>query len=87
MRDLRESSCYSNSDQGIFGMNVDILEANPSWGWYVVFMAGTLSLTMIVWIVFKRFPDVRRFSSCHNSSHVLLLIRILIAGRPLGAQF
>ncbi|KAH6638134.1 hypothetical protein C7974DRAFT_390939 [Boeremia exigua] len=43
---------------GLFGMNVDILESNPSWKWCLVFMAGTLSLTMMVWIVFKRFPDL-----------------------------
>jgi uncharacterized BrkB/YihY/UPF0761 family membrane protein len=41
-------------------MNIDLLKGNPPWWWYLVFMFGTLSVTMFVWIIFKRFPDVNR---------------------------
>lgn len=38
----------------IFGMNVDILKSNPSWWIYIIFAAGTMILTLGVWILFKR---------------------------------
>jgi Mg2+ and Co2+ transporter CorA len=44
---------------GLFGMNINLFEANPAWWWYLVFAFGTLSLTLFIWIIFKRFPDVR----------------------------
>jgi hypothetical protein len=34
-------------------MNVDILESNPDWRWYLLFGGGCLALTVIVWLVFK----------------------------------
>ncbi|KAJ4377357.1 hypothetical protein N0V83_000182 [Neocucurbitaria cava] len=43
---------------GLFGMNVNVLAGNPPWWWYVVFMLGTLCLTMAVWVAFKRFPEL-----------------------------
>jgi H+/Cl- antiporter ClcA len=42
-------------------MNVNVLKNNPPWWWYLVFMFGTLGLTLVVWIVFKKFPDVGHF--------------------------
>jgi hypothetical protein len=39
-------------------MNVDILENNPRWWWYPVFMIGTPGLTIVVWIIFRKFPNV-----------------------------
>ena len=41
------------SSQSLFGMNVDILESNPDWRWYLLFGGGSLMLTVIVWLVFK----------------------------------
>ncbi|KAL2871034.1 ankyrin repeat-containing domain protein [Aspergillus lucknowensis] len=38
----------------LFGMNVDILESNPSWWLYLPFAGGMILLTMAIWIVFKR---------------------------------
>ncbi|KAF1807900.1 hypothetical protein P152DRAFT_284453 [Eremomyces bilateralis CBS 781.70] len=45
---------------GLFGMNVDVLKVNPPWWWYIVFAVVALALTMTVWIIFKRYPNVRR---------------------------
>ncbi|RYN82634.1 hypothetical protein AA0120_g9516 [Alternaria tenuissima] len=43
---------------GLFGMNVNILADNPPWWWYLVFMFLTLSLTMLVWLTCRKFPDL-----------------------------
>ncbi|CAI7640895.1 unnamed protein product [Penicillium bialowiezense] len=37
----------------LFGMNIDILASNPSWWLYIPFAAGTIILTLAVWILFK----------------------------------
>lgn len=37
----------------IFGMNVDVLKSNPRWWIYILFAAGTMILTLGVWILFK----------------------------------
>ncbi|EWY83037.1 hypothetical protein FOYG_15113 [Fusarium oxysporum NRRL 32931] len=37
----------------LFGMNVDILENNPDWRWYLLFMGSLLVLTTIGWLFFK----------------------------------
>lgn len=34
-------------------MNVDILESNPDWRWYLLFGGGCLTLTVLVWLIFK----------------------------------
>ncbi len=39
-------------------MNVDILESDPGWWWYLVFAGGTSTLTLGVWIAFKRNENV-----------------------------
>lgn len=39
-------------------MNVDILQSNPRWWLYLPFAAGTTTLTLVVWIAFKRSDDV-----------------------------
>lgn len=41
-------------------MNVNVLETNPDWRWYVLIGAGSLILTMIIWIVLGYF-DVSNF--------------------------
>ncbi|CAN9248087.1 unnamed protein product [Alternaria alternata] len=41
---------------GLFGMNVNVLADNPPWWWYLVFMSGTLSLTMLVWLTCRKYP-------------------------------
>lgn len=48
----------ANSNQGLFGMNVNVLADNPPWWWYLVFMSGTLGLTMLVWLICRKFPKV-----------------------------
>ncbi|CVL09207.1 uncharacterized protein FMAN_15451 [Fusarium mangiferae] len=37
----------------LFGMNVNILENNPDWRWYLLFVGTTLLLTIAVWLSFK----------------------------------
>lgn len=39
-------------------MNVDILESNPHWYYYLPFAVGTTALTLLVWIVFKMNENV-----------------------------
>jgi hypothetical protein len=34
-------------------MNVDILETNPDWRWYILFGGTFLILTIIGWLLFK----------------------------------
>ncbi|KAH8672253.1 cora-like Mg2+ transporter protein-domain-containing protein [Ilyonectria robusta] len=43
---------------GLFGMNVDILESNPYWWWYIPFAVGTMLITATVWIIFKLNPHL-----------------------------
>ena len=38
----------------VFGMNVDVLKSNPRWWICILFAAGTMILTLGVWILFKR---------------------------------
>lgn len=42
-------------------MNVDILQSNPRWRLYLVFAAGTTTLTLVVWIAFKRNEEVSQW--------------------------
>ncbi|KAF4441559.1 ankyrin, partial [Fusarium albosuccineum] len=39
----------------LFGMNVDILEDNPDWRWYLLFVGSLLLLTIVGWLFFKYF--------------------------------
>lgn len=34
-------------------MNVDILENNPNWRWFLLFAGGALVITFIVWLITK----------------------------------
>ncbi|KAF3176651.1 hypothetical protein TWF106_005110 [Orbilia oligospora] len=43
----------------LFGMNVDILENNPSWTWYLVVCVPSLLIVWVVWLAY-RFSDRRR---------------------------
>ncbi|PQE04066.1 hypothetical protein CJF31_00003166 [Rutstroemia sp. NJR-2017a BVV2] len=40
--------------QSLFGMNVDVLENNPAWWWYIPLAALLMFITFTVWIIFKR---------------------------------
>jgi Mg2+ and Co2+ transporter CorA len=48
----------ANTQQGLFGMNVNVLASNPSWWWYIVVATVILGLTVIIWMIFKRFRGV-----------------------------
>lgn len=37
-------------------MNVNLLENNPSWKWYLIVAAPLLVLVLGVWILFKYLP-------------------------------
>ncbi|RDW56487.1 hypothetical protein BP5796_13128 [Coleophoma crateriformis] len=53
----------------IFGMNVDILQSNPSWWFYIPFAAGTAVLTLLVWLAFRSKHVERlftRWTGWHN---------------------
>ncbi|PYH33720.1 ankyrin [Aspergillus neoniger CBS 115656] len=39
------------SQQSLFGMNVNALQSNPDWRWYIVFGAASLLLTYALWKV------------------------------------
>jgi hypothetical protein len=39
-------------------MNVDILQSNPDWRWYLLFSGGCLILTVLVWLL-SRHGEVR----------------------------
>jgi hypothetical protein len=39
-------------------MNVNVLANNPPWWWYIVFATVILGLTVVIWIIFKRFRGV-----------------------------
>ncbi|KAH8145814.1 uncharacterized protein LAJ45_10137 [Morchella importuna] len=41
---------------GLFGMNVDILESNPSWKWYPISAALFMAFVMLAWVLFKCRP-------------------------------
>ncbi|KAJ5350414.1 hypothetical protein N7541_008141 [Penicillium brevicompactum] len=43
----------------LFGMNIDILASNPSWWLYIPFAAGTIILTLAIWILFKTKKGIR----------------------------
>ncbi|GAT21079.1 hypothetical protein RIB2604_00901000 [Aspergillus luchuensis] len=45
VRDLRQMQ------QSLFGMNVNALQSNPDWRWYIVFGAASLLLTYALWKV------------------------------------
>lgn len=48
-------------------MNVDILESNPDWRWYLLFGGGCLSLTGFVWLLAKYGQvSVSHFESVEN---------------------
>ncbi|KAH6884162.1 ankyrin repeat-containing domain protein [Thelonectria olida] len=42
----------------LFGMNVNSLENNPDWRWYVAFSGGTMGLTVLAWLIFKYNPNI-----------------------------
>jgi hypothetical protein len=34
-------------------MNVDVLESNPDWRWFLLFGGSCITLTVLVWVIFK----------------------------------
>lgn len=41
-------------------MNVNILENNPDWHWYLLFLSMLLLLTLIAWLFFK-YTEVSKY--------------------------
>lgn len=41
-------------------MNVDILESNPDWRWYLLLSGACLTLTVVAWLLSK-YCEVRGF--------------------------
>ena len=37
-------------------MNVNLLEDNPDWKWYLLFAGGLMLLTLIGWLMSKHYP-------------------------------
>ncbi|KAL2812245.1 ankyrin repeat-containing domain protein [Aspergillus cavernicola] len=37
----------------LFGMNIDLLQNNPDWRWYLLFGGSSLLLNASIWIIFK----------------------------------
>ncbi|OAL48910.1 hypothetical protein IQ07DRAFT_65667 [Pyrenochaeta sp. DS3sAY3a] len=37
----------------LFGMNVNVLENNPDWRWFMLFLGCLLIVTVVVWLLFK----------------------------------
>lgn len=37
-------------------MNIDLLENNPSWWWYLPFLGVVMALTVGGWLLFKHNP-------------------------------
>jgi Mg2+ and Co2+ transporter CorA len=60
--------------KSLFGMNVNLLESNPGWWWYLPFAFGTTTLTFAVWIIFKRSENVR--ISIPSPTYELLLTNL-----------
>lgn len=40
----------------MFGMNVNLLEQNPGWQWYIVIAGPILAVVLSVWIFCKYLP-------------------------------
>lgn len=69
--------------QSLFGMNINLLENNPDWRWYLLVGEMCLVSTIVGWLVFK-FTSVRLF--CYDlcsSRHMLtyLTARKLVRNR------
>ncbi|CUS13966.1 unnamed protein product [Tuber aestivum] len=44
----------------LFGMNVNLLDGNPDWWWYIVLSGATLGLVLIIWIIVKNIKKWRK---------------------------
>ena len=51
-------------------MNVDLLKDNPGWWWYPILACSTMTITMGVWLLFKRSKTVSPITQ--NSFHLIL---------------
>ena len=71
------------SDKTVFGMNINLLEDNPSWWWYLPLLGAILALTLVGWLLFKYNP-VRLF--INDNSYVLcaMLIPEYRRSRPVS---
>ncbi|PWY65547.1 hypothetical protein BO83DRAFT_121211 [Aspergillus eucalypticola CBS 122712] len=64
----------------LFGMNVNLLDDNPDWRWYLVLGGASLLFTVIMWALFKFVPieswleakwlSIRRPRNAHVGSKV-----------------
>lgn len=52
---MHQYGARANFIQSLFGMNVNLLENNPDWRWYLAIGALFLLLTVAIWIIFKAF--------------------------------
>lgn len=50
------SGNIANLDKDLFGMNVNVLDRNPSWLWYIAFSLPMMTILILVWIIFKYTP-------------------------------
>jgi uncharacterized protein (DUF58 family) len=67
--------------QSLFGMNVDVLESNPSWWFYIPLAVVLMIVTLSVWLIFKYNPGVRVTRSFPRPS----MLTEYVAGRQSGA--
>lgn len=54
-------------------MNVNILENNPDWRWYLLVVGTILLLTISVWLLFE-YLKVRLLSSDGTASHQCIVL-------------
>ncbi|PVH91367.1 hypothetical protein DM02DRAFT_664071 [Periconia macrospinosa] len=42
----------------LFGMNVDLLQDNPDWRWFVLVVGALLMINLMIWVVIKSNPNI-----------------------------
>lgn len=66
--------CETNRSQGLFGMNVNALAANPAWQWYIVVVVPFMSLVLGVWMLCKHLPVCYLFATIVALAYILQLL-------------
>lgn len=57
-------------------MNVDILESNPDWRWYLLFMGSFLFLTTAGWLFAKYFEVTWSVKPAHRSPYTNAIVQV-----------
>jgi hypothetical protein len=57
-------------------MNVDILESNPDWRWYLPFMGSFLFLTIAGWLFFKYFKVTQSPEPAHRGLYANAIVQV-----------